>query len=313
MNILIIFMIVIAVILIASYLAYHKAFYNRRGRKRDPSVMPSSRQYQSVKSITEQLVSEVKSLKYEQIYITSRDGLRLAAKYYHMADGAPLHIQFHGYRGSAYRDFCGGNKLARDMGHNTLLVDQRAHGDSQGHTISFGIKERFDCLDWINYASDRFGKNQKIIISGLSMGASTVLMAANEDLPENVVGIIADCPYSSPREIIMKVCKDMGFPPKISFPFVYLGALIFGGFNLTECDAVSAVRKSTIPILILHGESDDFVPPQMSKNIALANPKKVRLLTFADAGHGLSFLISTERYTRETVDFINNVTKNQSK
>ncbi|MBQ8208777.1 MAG: alpha/beta hydrolase [Clostridia bacterium] len=301
--------VLILFVLISSYLAYLKAFYNRRGRKRDASVLPPSDEYKSVKSITDELVAEIKALEWEQIYITSRDGLKLAAKYHHISDEAPLHIQFHGYRGSAYRDFCGGNKLARDMGHNTIIVDQRAHGESEGHTISFGIKERLDCLDWINYAIERFGKDKKIIISGLSMGASTVLMAACEALPENVVGIIADCPYSSPKEIIMKVCRDIGLPPKPSYPFVYLGAIIFGGFRLTECDPVAGARNSKIPILLLHGEQDNFVPLEMSQRIAEANPEKIKFLTFEGAGHGLSFIVQSEIYVKETMDFINKVTK----
>ncbi len=310
MAFLIVFAGILFLFLLLSYLVYRKAFYNRRGKKRDASVMPKKEQYDVHREQTKLLSDEMKARNWEQIYIRSRDGVRLAAIYYHVSDDAPLHIQFHGYRGSPYRDFCGGNKLAIDMGHNTLVVFQRAHLESGGHTISFGIKERFDCLDWIDYATERFGEEKKIIISGLSMGASTVVMAAAETLPKNVCGIIADCPYSSPKEIILKVCAGMGLPPLLCFPLIYCGALIFGRFDLLECDAVRGAKNAKIPILLLHGEDDDFVPLEMSRKIAAAKPEMVRLHTFSGAGHGLSYMVSCEKYTELASNFINEVTGN---
>lgn len=301
-----VFAVTVAVVLL-SFLSYMKAFYNKKGRKKDASVLPKSGPYEATKDKVKPLMEEMKNIEWEEVFIDSRDGLRLFGRYHHVSDDAPLQIQFHGYKGTAYRDFCGGNKLAREMGHNTLVVDQRAHGESEGHTISFGIKERFDCLDWIDYANRRFGEDKIIIISGLSMGASTVIMAANELLPKNVRAIIADCPYSSPKDIIMKVCADIGLPPRLSIPFAYLGAKIFGGFDLYECDAVSGAENSKIPILIIHGEGDDFVPPEMSLKIAQANPQMVKYVTFPEAGHGLCYIKDEKRYACELRDFINGV------
>lgn len=308
MIFLIIFCGVIFLFLFSSYLAYRKTFYNNRHKKKKTSVVPKGEQYAPHKEKTDLLSAEMKARDWEHIKIKSHDGINLAALYHHISDDAPLHIQFHGYRGSPYRDFCGGNKLACDMGHNTLVICQRAHNESGGHTISFGIKERFDCLSWINYANNRFGADKKIIISGLSMGAATVLMAAAESLPENVCGIIADCPYSSPKEIILKVCSDMGLPRRICYPLIYCGALVFGHFKLNECDALKGAKNAKIPVLLIHGEADNFVPVEMSRKIAMENAANIRLYTFPDAGHGLSYMVSCEEYTRIMTDFINEVT-----
>ena len=249
------------------------------------------------------LIDEMRAIPFETVYITSFDGLNLAGRYYHVKDGAPVHIQFHGYKGWAYRDFCGGNKLARERGCNTLVVDQRAHGMSEGNTISMGINERFDCLSWINYICERFGRDVKIVISGVSMGATTVLMAAGLGLPENVIGIIADCPYSSPKEIIMKVCSDMKLPARLMYPFVRLGAKLYGHFDLEVADAAEAVCHAKVPILLIHGEDDRFVPCSMSQKIferfKEANPDGNMLLeTFPGAGHGISFMEDEVRYGR---------------
>lgn len=285
----------ILIIILLSYLSYRKAFYSSPKRKEDTRNIPTNEQYAKSRPIMLGLVDEMEAIPFEQVYIKSFDGLKLAARYYHIADGAPLQIQFHGYRGTAIRDFCGGNKLARDMGQNTLVIDQRAHGKSEGKSICFGIKEKYDCLSWCRYAAKRFG-DIPVVISGVSMGAATVLMASELDLPENVRCIIADCPFSSPEEIIARECKiKMNIPPKIGMPFVKLGARIFGNLKLSG-SAEEAVKNTKVPILIVHGEDDRFVPCEMSRKIHAANPDMITLETFPDAAHGISFITDPERY-----------------
>ena len=288
----------IVFLLAISYLAYRKAFYVPKNIKENICAIPSGEQYDRVKDRILSLLKEMDTLTYESISITAFDGVILYARYYHVRNDAPLQIQFHGYRGSAFRDFCGGHKLAREAGYNILLVDQRAHGKSGGNTITFGIKERYDCLSWVNYALERFGKETPIILSGVSMGAATVLMASELNLPDHVIGIIADSPYSSPDEIIRKVCReDMGLPPAIAMFFIRLGAGIFGHFDLKSADAVNAVCHTKIPILLLHGESDRFVPCDMSKEIAENASGRIIRETFPGAGHGISYIVDPDRYS----------------
>lgn len=286
-----------------AYYCYRRIFYAAPKKKNGPIKLPSGEQYEVNRDKMLSLIDEIRAIPFETVYITSFDGLNLAGRYYHVKDGAPVHIQFHGYKGWAYRDFCGGNKLARERGCNTLVVDQRAHGMSEGNTISMGINERFDCLSWINYICERFGRDVKIVISGVSMGATTVLMAAGLGLTENVIGIIADCPYSSPKEIIMKVCSDMKLPERLMYPFVRLGAKLYGHFDLEAADAAEAVCHAKVPILLIHGEDDRFVPCSMSQKIferfKEANPDGNMLLeTFPGAGHGISFMEDEVRYGR---------------
>lgn len=303
-----------ALIFAASYLSYRKAFYVPQSQKESFCSIPSGEQYEREKDKIHSLIKEMNELTFESVFITSFDGVKLYARYYHVRDGAPLQIQFHGYRGSALRDFCGGHKLARESGHNILAVDQRAHGKSGGNTITFGINERYDCLSWVNYAVERFGKETLIFLSGVSMGAATVLMASELNLPENVVGIIADSPYSSPEQIIRKVCReDMGLPPAIAMFFIRLGAKVFGHFDLKSADAVNAVSYTKTPILLLHGESDLFVPCDMSKIIAENASGQIFRETFPNAGHGLSYIVDPDKYSKITISFIEECTSYQLK
>ena len=136
-------------ILLISYWAYRKAFYSSPKKRSTTHLLPDSPQYAKVNPKIKRLIEEMEAVPYEDVSITTFDGLRLFAKYYHLSDSAPLQIQFHGYRSTGIRDFSGGFSLARKMGRNVLVVDQRAGGKSEGTTICFGIKEKYDCLEWI--------------------------------------------------------------------------------------------------------------------------------------------------------------------
>lgn len=295
-----------AAVLILSYLAYRKAFYSSPRNRTEPLEPPPGEQYRKHDARMRELIALMQSIPYERIEITARDGTRLVGRYIHVRDGAPLQIQFHGYRGGPNRDFSGGNKLAREMGHNTLLIEQRAQGESGGRTITFGILERYDCLDWISYAVNRFGQDIRILLVGVSMGAATVLMTADLNLPPQVCGIIADSPYSSPYAIIRKVCAEMGLPPAPAMPFVVVGARLFGGFSLRSASALEAIRRATVPILLIHGEDDRFVPCDMSRELLVSAAeagRDVTLFTVKDAGHGISFIEDPEGYRRTVSDF----------
>lgn len=286
------------------YGIYRMSFHSPNGEQNNPHHISLGEQYAPFSETMLSLIDELLEKPYEDVYIKSFDGLTLHGRYYHYRDGAPLDIGVHGYRGNCVRDMCGGIHISYDFNHNILLIDQRAHGLSEKHTITMGINERYDCLSWIDYAKERFGNDVRIMLYGVSMGAATVLMTTEFDISDNVVCIIADCPYSSPADIIRKVIKDLHMISKLFYPFVKISAKLFGGFNLDSASAVEAVKNSKVPILILHGEDDRFVPCEMSKEIEDANPSMIERHTFPEAAHGISYLKDTPRYTRIVKEFI---------
>lgn len=296
--------ILIGIILIISRFCYRLAFYSMNEKEQDIYTIPPGKQYEAVADRILELIHEVDQLSYELISITARDGIHLVGRYYHFKDGAPVQILFHGYRGNGRREFSGNNRIAAKLGFNVIVVDERAHGKSGGHTITFGIKERYDCLDWANYASERFGPDTPIILTGVSMGAATVLMASSLPLPGSVKAVIADCPYSSPKAIIQKVSADVRLPPRLSYPFVVLGALLFGKFKLWQSSPLEAVRRTRIPILLFHGEDDRFVPCEMSESIYAACRGPAELVIVPGAGHALSYFLDTELYEKTVGSFL---------
>ncbi len=293
------------VVLAISYICYRIVFYAAPTPPlgHDEYDIPTGEIYAPHREKMIHWTKEVRKLPHKDVTIRSFDGLQLAATYYEHVPGAVTEIMFHGYRGNAERDLCGGVHRAFALGHNVLMVDQRTSRRSQGHTISFGINEHRDCLAWIDFAIDYLGKDCKLILTGISMGAATVLMAAGRKLPENVVGVLADCGYQSAKEIICKCAKQMNLPPKLIYPFIRLGAAIFGRFDLEEYSPIEAMRSCKVPVIFFHGDADDFVPCEMSQQNynACAAPKK--LVVTKDAGHGLCYLMEPQNYLQEVANF----------
>ena len=135
------------------------------------------------------------------------------------------------------------------------------------------------------------------------MGGATVLMASDIGLPNNVIGILADCPYSSPKAILCSVIKQLGFPVKLTYQMAKLSAKWIGKFDVEEASALEAIRNSQIPILILHGDADDFVPCYMSIDCQAAGKDNVRLKLIKGAAHGMSHCVDTKSYEEAVYAF----------
>lgn len=287
-------------------------FYSpkRRPLGEDEFEIPKGEIYEVYRDDMIRWTREIRNMKRESFEIKSHDGLTLRGKYYEYSKDAPLEILFHGYRGNSERDLSGAVHRCFDLKRSALIVDHRASGESDGHVITFGILERLDLLLWVNFAVSHFGEDKKIMITGISMGAATVMMSLSENLPKNVVSALADCGYTSPKEIIIKVMRDLHLPPAIFYPFTKLGARIFGGFNLEETSALEGVSKTKLPIIFIHGEGDDFVPCEMSERLySLCSSEHKKLYTVPGVGHGLAYPANPEGYYKALSDFENEVKK----
>ena len=295
--------VLVLLFVVALFVVYDICFSGNKRHMGDERDLPKGEQYVPYHDVITRCVDRVMADSYEEVSVFSHDGLKLHGRYYQRRDNAPLIIFFHGYRCSALRDGNGIFLYSKTLNYNILLVDQRVHGKSEGKTISFGIKERYDCFSWVEWAQQRFGMDVQIILAGLSMGAATVLMTANMGLPKNVKGIMADCPYSSPKAVIRKVIKDMNFPVGLVYWLAKHAARWIGKFDLEETSAVEAVRESKIPILIIHGDDDRFVPCTMSQECFQACKGNVELVLVEGAGHGMSHCVDTRKYEDAALAF----------
>ncbi len=283
-------------------------YFTKRTFARGPSVYDIEEvlknEPEQLKRITEGR-NELRAMPCEEHTVASFDSLKLFGYLYRTKEKSDKYIIcMHGYRSSP-EDFMCAMGFFISLGYNVLTVNQRAHGKSEGKWITFGVKERYDCLSWCNYLVNTFGNGIDIVLDGLSMGATTVLMASALDLPKNVKGIIADCGFSSPWDIVTHVAKtDMHIP---KFPLLYLmlpAVKVIAGFGLKEASTVDSVTKSNLPILYTHGLADDFVPHGMSIKAYNARPDNSRMLSVEGAKHGLSYIVDEEKCKNELRIFL---------
>ena len=303
-----IFLFLLVLVMIAAYVCYRLAFSVPKQSRDSLFLMPDTEQYTPYAALTSQMIRDALAIPYEPVSITSYDGLPLYGKCYLASPEAPWLIMFHGYRSGAERDFSGGLPFGIESGFNVLLVDQRAHGKSGGRCLTFGIKERHDCLSWIAYVCARTKNTAKIVLYGMSMGAATVLMSTALKLPKNVVGIVADCGYTSPSAIVKKVLRDRHLPMFPTYALLRLGGMLYGGFDLEAASAVSAMDQCHVPILFIHGEDDRFVPCDMGrKNYSHCHSPGKELLTVPNAGHGMSYMVDKSKYLHTVSTFLKEI------
>ncbi len=300
-----VFLFIAVIVLMTSYICFLKVFRTAKRKVLGEGEydLPPGEMYEPFHPQIKRWVDSIRAMDRESVEITSFDGLKLRGYYYEYSPNSPLELIFHGYGGNSERDLSGGVERCFALGRSVILIDQRGAGRSDGNIASFGINERKDCISWIEFAGKKFGNDRPVIIGGVSMGAATVMMASGEELPENVVCVMADCGYSSAEEIIKKVIKDMKLPPNLLYPFIRLGGKIFGHFDIDETSPVRAVAKSKTPIIFIHGDADDFVPHSMS--VACFNAAKApkKLVTIEGAGHGLAFPKNPQKYIDSLRDF----------
>lgn len=287
-----------------SYACYLIVFKARREKNEEKYPTPDGKEYDPYREEMVEWIKKVDKIPYKEVEITSYDGLKLKGKYFEYSKDAPIEILVHGYRGTARRDLSAGVTRSFEVGHSALLVDQRGSGESEGKELTFGIKEKRDVIKWIDFVINEIDKDAKIILTGMSMGAATVLMCSGMELPKNVIGILADCGYSTNKKIISKVMKDLKISPKLIYPIVKLGARLYGGFDLDSDSPYEAVKRASVPIIFYHGSGDNFVPCSMSEeNYNACASEKKRLVIIDGAVHGTSYPKDKERYIKELKEF----------
>ena len=288
---------VMTLILAAAYVCFYLTFYSptRTPEKLEAQRLVPGKIYEPYHADFERWHQEAATLPQEKWSVETPDGLTLRGTYYPLSPDAPLEILFHGYRGFSARDMSGAVQRCFSVGHSALLVDQRAGGVSDGHVITFGLRESEDVPLWAQEAVRRLGEDVVLYVGGVSMGATTVLMASALELPPQVHGILADCGYSNAKDIIKKTVKDMHLPPAL-YPLIRLGAMVYGGFDPNKADATNAVAHSRLPIIFYHGDEDAFVPCEMSRINHEACPTPKQLVIIPGAGHGLCYPVDPDGY-----------------
>ncbi|MDD6483709.1 MAG: alpha/beta hydrolase [Clostridiales bacterium] len=251
-------------------------------------------------------------MELSEMEIRSIDGLKLRGHY--LASRKPSNryvILFHGYRGSALRKMAVYARFYHELGYNILFPDARAHGESEGKYIGYGVLDKFDCLRWVEYTNGTYGSDISIILHGCSMGASTVLMASDLfSKLDNVKAIIADSGYTGAWEALEYVLnRRYG---KKAFPTLYTADMLckaVAGYSFKDCTAPEALRETEIPVLFIHGSEDVLVPVEMTYENYEACRSGKELYIAEGAGHIEAYYEQKQEYEKRVKTFLKKYAK----
>jgi len=246
----------------------------------------------------------LKNSTYETVKIEGCDKEKLVGHLIRCENAKRIIIAVHGWRSSWNNDFGMITDFWRDNNCHILYVEQRGHNESGGQYLGFGMIERYDCLDWVYWAQENISSSLPIYLAGISMGASTVLMTSSLNLPENVRGIMADSGFTSAHDIWKHVTEN-----NLHLSYKMIGFLADNmckkriNMGTKDFSTKDALRKTNIPVLLIHGAHDKFVPVCMTYENYLACNSKKELLIVPGAGHGRSYLVDKVKYEKTVIDF----------
>lgn len=251
---------------------------------------------------------------FEEVSVISKDGIRLAGHWRPHPQAKRILIAMHGWRSTWSRDFGFIADFWFEHQCSVLFAEQRAQSNSEGEYMGFGMLERHDCVDWVDWVKGKTGGSLPIYLNGISMGATTVLMAAGLNLPKNVRGIIADCGFTSPHAIWKYVTEK-----NLHLPYLLQG--IFANewcrrnlrVSSKECSAPEALKRSSVPVLFIHGTEDRFVPVEMTYENYKACTAPKRLFIVPGAQHGMSYHVDQAGYRNAVLSFFNEFDHNTEK
>lgn len=243
--------------------------------------------------------------EYVDVSITGQDGVRLVGHWKTCENPKRIIIAMHGWRSSWTHDFGMASDFWCENNCNVLYAEQRGQNNSGGDYMGFGILERYDCLEWIKWVNNNQGSSFPVYLCGVSMGATTVLMASALNLPDNVKGIIADCGFTSPHAIWKHVAEK-----NLHIPYEGLRKIVANDMcrkkinhGTRSYSAMEALKQCKVPVLFIHGTEDNFVPVEMTYENYKACTAPKRLLVVPGADHGMSYYIDKNGYENAMIDF----------
>ncbi len=246
----------------------------------------------------------LKNTEHELVNITSYDGENLVGHWFSKPQSKRIIIAMHGWRSSWVKDFCGVSSFWFDNNCSVLYAEQRGQNESGGDYMGFGMIERYDCYEWIKWVNDHNDSGLPIYLAGISMGASTVLMASGLQLPQNIHGIMADCGFTSAKAIWKHVMRN-NMHMSYSIRSKLIEDMCKKKLNITseECTTLQALENNKIPVLFIHGTEDDFVPIEMTYDNYKACRAPKKLFVVPGASHGMSYVVDKDGYQEAVLEF----------
>ena len=203
---------------------FYRRTMKRGNAKKERTIKMAGTDWNQYMPLMQERKEYMMAQPHEDVYQFSEDGLKLHATWFPAEDSKRVVICFHGYTSQGMSDYIGLSDYYMKRNFSMLLVDERAHGDSEGEYIGFGCLDRMDAQGWIEWVIEKCGEDVSILLHGTSMGGATVLMTSGLKLPVQVKGIVSDCGFTSAKEVFTHVLHSMYHLP--AFPMIQISSLV---------------------------------------------------------------------------------------
>ncbi len=247
--------------------------------------------------------SDMAYMKREPIEIKTNDGTYIHGDFSENTERKGIMIIAHGYSW----DREGSLKYAQFFykhGFSILIYDERGHGENKTKFTTMGYQEGKDIVSIVHYCREKYGYHLPIGLHGESMGGASVLLAMQYS--PKIDFVIEDCGYSSLQKLLLHKMKQSHIP---SF-FIHGSNVMlkmFFHFSMEDVVPSNAVKISTIPLLIIHGSDDDFVPVDEGMEIYQARKDNSEIRIIEGASHAQSYQVNPQAYEEMCMSFINKI------
>lgn len=300
----IIFILFVVGLFISAFIAF-KLFFCRGYEREFINVDLSQTLYAKHEEWIKESYSFLQSLPSEDVYMMSRDKLKLKGLYIDNKSEKTIFF-IHGYHSTPFNHFACVGRRMYELGYNLFFIDQRAHLQSEGKYPTFGIKERLDVVDWAHFINKHYNPKH-IILYGLSMGCASAEMAISLDIPNNVRCAILDCGFKSPFSLMVyQTKKRVKFLATIGVLVMNIYCKLIGGFSLFESSSEKSLRKAKVPCFFIHGTNDTTVPFSHGKSNFEACTSKKEFAFLEGVEHALCYYEGYPDLEARIVSFIEN-------
>lgn len=290
--VLIIVVILMIYLALPSFMAAKRVLYPRR------KTLDDVKEIHSMDSTVE--VDYAIGLKKEDIILQSEFGYNIRAfVLYNPVPTEHIIIISHGFTCRselAFRYL----KIFHNMGYNVLFLDHRRHGETGGSSVSFGYYEKHDLAKAIVWAKEHF--KGKVGLFGESMGAGISMQTVEL---ADVDFLIEDCGYSEfAEEIRHQIGSVPGVFSAVHYPLARLWILLLGKYDVEKVSPKDAMKKAKMPVLVVHGTQDNYVPYYMADIIMKSIPHDNKRLYSPEAGHAQSISVNPAEYEKQIAEFL---------
>ena len=254
------------------------------------------------RKLAKSLIQYYPTIPYDTVQLTTSNGIKLEAWYMKADSAKGTVILFHGLNSNK------GNVLAEafsfiSFGYNTMLVDTRAHGNSEGITNSLGNKESEEVKLAYDHILKKGEKN--IVLWGMSLGAVMITKAIWQYglQPQK---IILEMPFDRLQDHIKARARIGGLPGEPFGCLVTFWTGIEKGYWGYGHRTSRYAKKLTCPVLLQWGNSDEYVLKKETERIfaAIGSAKK-KLEIYEGARHGPLLAGNESKWEQTVNDFLN--------